>query len=208
MTSTDTGVFSGSWVSLDKPSDLRLSSEQICVSPRPLGPTHTLVLYSERPSPTGIYPRTIEMPIEALLFALHCPNLKVPRGARIPYRRQSVMPRVLLRVRHLASFPALVVYMHTRDHERLFRSILPPFITDALDLLFLEKKTTTFHRVAQDLATQGTYDVLVQAGSTISGLRINIEDVGLKETMLDAKVELIFRVLIKSITYKSRAEFD
>ena len=54
---------------------LRLSTSSLGVSPIPFGPTHMLLLYSEDPSGTGVYPKIVEVPICDVLVLAHCPNL-------------------------------------------------------------------------------------------------------------------------------------
>jgi hypothetical protein len=119
------------------------------VSPRALGPTHLLMIYTttktvqtlrrSKRTPSGctsrvvILPRTLEIPINSLLFALSTPNLSNPHA--FPHRRPVVpgeLPRVLMQVRHIETFHALVVFMHNGNQAELFRHLMPEWIRDLL----------------------------------------------------------------------------
>ena len=110
------------------------------VSPRPLGPTHILAIYSIVPSPKlqSMLPETIELPINDLLFVLNIPNLSNPKI--IPHRLPCELPRVFMNVKRLETFPELVVYLHTRNQAELFRRILPEWIRDAMYPLPLDRR--------------------------------------------------------------------
>jgi hypothetical protein len=110
------------------------------ISPRPLGPTHILTIYSIVHSPKlqSMLPETIELPINDLLFVLNVPNLSNPNV--IPHRLPCELPRVLMNVKRLETFPELVVYLHTRNQAELFRRILPEWIRDAMYPLPLDRR--------------------------------------------------------------------
>ena len=124
-----------------------LSTPDKLISPRPLGPTHILVAYAtapsaivspsngkntlprRRPSTNMTYPQTIELPINDLLFTLNVPNLSSPV---LPRRLQRELPRVLMQVPHLETFPELVVYLHTKNQAELFRRVIPEWVRDLM----------------------------------------------------------------------------
>ena len=135
------------------PIEPRLSTPEKLISPRPLGLTHILVVYATMPSrpivppvdPQGIlsrrkkntvtYPEVIELPINDLLFILNVPNLapsKTPDTPLLPRRLQKELPRVLMYVPHLDTFPELVIYLHTKNQAELFRKIIPEWIRDLI----------------------------------------------------------------------------
>ncbi|KAL0062285.1 hypothetical protein AAF712_010854 [Marasmius tenuissimus] len=143
-----------------------LSTRDVLISPRPLGPTHICVLVKDnnhggtidiggggsgttakqraKPRPQRLlHTQTIDQPINDLLFTLNAPNL-LPADAdsgvstlsSLPRRLHKELPRVGIRVPHLDTFPALVVYLHTKNQAELFRRIIPEFIRDIMHPLF------------------------------------------------------------------------
>jgi len=137
-----------------------VSNEKL-ISPRPLGPTHILVVHadpdrptdqalttgthshptrSKKPLPPLPYSTVIELPINDLLFILNVPNIPTPAykhdhpiPSPLPPRLHKELPRVLLGpVPHLETFPELVVYLHTQNQAELFRRLIPEWIRDAL----------------------------------------------------------------------------
>ncbi|KDQ32609.1 hypothetical protein PLEOSDRAFT_1098609 [Pleurotus ostreatus PC15] len=135
-------------ITFDIWGDLRLSSTEKVISPRPLGPTHILVVHQgplqrtpsrARNSQRESVPDSLELPINDLLFVLNVPNLSPPNRslsevpARIlPHRLHKELPRVLLCVPHLYTFHELVVYLHTKNQAALFRKIIPEWIRDLM----------------------------------------------------------------------------
>ncbi|KAF8064895.1 hypothetical protein FPV67DRAFT_1389167, partial [Lyophyllum atratum] len=126
-----------------------LSSAEKLISPRPLGPTHILIIHCN-PGPSCIYQpvtgggrrplrrklssplsRIVELPINDLLFVLNIPNLS-PTLPILPPRLHKELPRVLMYVPHLETFPELVVYLHTHNQAELFRSLVPEWIRDLM----------------------------------------------------------------------------
>ena len=125
----------------------RLSTPEKLISPRPPGLTHILIVYVTMPSrpivppvdPQGTlsrckknavtyYPEVIELPINDLIFILNVPNLAPSKAADtplLPRRLQKELPRVLMYVPHLDTFPELVIYLHTKNQAELFRKIIP-----------------------------------------------------------------------------------
>ncbi|KDR76951.1 hypothetical protein GALMADRAFT_420785 [Galerina marginata CBS 339.88] len=149
---TDDGLFS-IWGSQS------LSTTESLISPRPLGPTHILVVYATQPpmfaalserhygvdtirpmrrkantAPT--FPEVVELPINDLLFVLNVPNLmppdEFPSLSTLPRRLHKEMPKVLLHVPHLETFPELVIYLHTKNQAALFRSVIPEWMRDLM----------------------------------------------------------------------------
>ncbi|KAK1227018.1 hypothetical protein PQX77_009980 [Marasmius sp. AFHP31] len=143
-----------------------LSTRDVLISPRPLGPTHICVLVQDdnhrgtidtggggsgitakpraKPRPQRLlHTQTIDQPINDLLFTLNAPNL-LPADAQsgvsalssLPRRLHKELPRVGIRVPHLDTFPALVVYLHTKNQAELFRRMIPEFIRDIMHPLF------------------------------------------------------------------------
>ncbi|KAH9474390.1 hypothetical protein JR316_0012848 [Psilocybe cubensis] len=137
-----------------------LSTLDKLISPRQLGPTHILVVYASQPTkntysraqkrdglntfrdtrcrtmvaPT--LPEVLEVPINDLLFLVNVPNL-IPNGsfgdlAILPPRLQNELPKVLLHVPHLETFPELMVYLHTKNQAALFRSIITEWVRDLI----------------------------------------------------------------------------
>ena len=91
-------------------------------------------------------------------------HVKMP--FRIPYRT----PKILLRVRHLDSFIKIVVYIHTRDPNELFASLLPEWLLAAIVSLEnmdedsdLESEETV-EMVAQSIAKKTSYEDIITAG--------------------------------------------
>ncbi|KAF8953064.1 hypothetical protein BDZ97DRAFT_635703 [Flammula alnicola] len=132
----------------------RLSTQQKLISPRPLGPTHILVVYAMQPSKPIILPRdnmatvrrrpaastyseVLELPINDLLFILNVPNLMSDSAEGrlipiLPRRLHKEMPKVLMHVPHLDTFPELVVYLHTKNQAALFRALVPEWMRDIM----------------------------------------------------------------------------
>ncbi|KAJ8083368.1 hypothetical protein PM082_009240 [Marasmius tenuissimus] len=143
-----------------------LSTRDVLISPRPLGPTHICVLVEDnnhggtidiggggsgtttkqraklRPQRL-LHTQTIDQPINDLLFTLNAPNL-LPADAdsgvstlsSLPRRLHKELPRAGIRVPHLDTFPALIVYLHMKNQAELFRRIVPEFIRDIMHPLF------------------------------------------------------------------------
>jgi hypothetical protein len=131
-----------------------LSTQEILISPRPLGVTHILVVYTTDPPDTAspvddqatvrrrkgraspTYPEVAELPINDLLFALNTPNLSCDNSQGfkpiLPRRLHKEIPRVLMQVPHLQTFPELVVYLHTKNQAALFRKLIPEWIRDLI----------------------------------------------------------------------------
>lgn len=126
-----------------------LSTAEKLISPRPLGPTHVLIIHSN-PGPSRVFQpvtgggrrtlrrklssplsNVVELPINDLLFVLNVPNL-VPTTPILPPRLHKELPRVLMYVPHLETFPELVVYLHTLNQAELFRSLVPEWIRDII----------------------------------------------------------------------------
>lgn len=128
-----------------------LSTQDILISPRPLEATHILVIYTIDPSSTPrpadtqrtvhrrktpIYPEVMELPINDLLFVLNVPNL-LPNSREsfkpiLPRRLHKEMPRIMMQVPHLQTFPELVIYLHTKNQAELFRKLIPDWIRDLM----------------------------------------------------------------------------
>lgn len=105
-----------------------LSTGHQLISPRPLGATHTLIIYDKFQSDKKrVY---IECPINGLIFTLHCPNVVNPSA--LVCHPSSHLPRVVLRAPHARSFVDLVAYFHTRDQVALFKKVLPEWVRDLL----------------------------------------------------------------------------
>ncbi|KAJ8508112.1 hypothetical protein ONZ45_g9579 [Pleurotus djamor] len=143
-------VSTGGAITFDVWGDPRLSSTEKVISPRVLGSTHILVIHEGELSPKktlskskdsrrDTIPYSLELPINDLLFVLNVPNLAPPSrslnevSARIlPHRLHKELPRVLMAVPHLDTFPELVVYLHTKNQAALFRKIIPEWIRDLM----------------------------------------------------------------------------
>lgn len=88
-------------------------------------------------SPTT-FPEIAELPINDLLFLLNTPNLYVSRNSGghrkpiLPRRLHKEIPRVLMHVPHLQTFPELVIYLHTKNQAELFRKIIPEWMRDLM----------------------------------------------------------------------------
>jgi hypothetical protein len=127
-----------------------LSTTDKLISPRPLGPTHILLIHAPSASSTPIneaaaapmrrpkiptlgFPKVIELPINDLLFLLSVPNLSSRSSApALPRRLHKELPRVIMHVPHLETFPELVIYLHTMNQAELFRSLIPEWIRDLM----------------------------------------------------------------------------
>ncbi|RDB17372.1 hypothetical protein Hypma_001832 [Hypsizygus marmoreus] len=126
---------------------MTLSTTDRLISPRPLGPTHIVIVHSSTEPSTfhsvALSGRTlrrkkssplvnvVELPINDLLFVLNVPNL----GRALPIlppRLHKELPRVVMYVPHLETFPELVVYLHTRNQAELFRKLVPEWIRDLM----------------------------------------------------------------------------
>ncbi|KAF5384365.1 hypothetical protein D9615_003482 [Tricholomella constricta] len=125
-----------------------LCSAEKLISPRPLGPTHILIVHSS-PGSSRVYrpvkgggrrplrrklstlSNVVELPVNDLLFVLNVPNL-APAVPVLPPRLHKELPRVLMYVPHLETFPELVVYLHTQNQAELFRKLIPEWIRDLM----------------------------------------------------------------------------
>lgn len=138
-------------------SSASLSTEDRVISPRPLEPTHILLVYAEsivtstvpltdgtntlprRKGKAGLtmtYPEILEVPVNDLVFTLNVPNLK-PTGhsgtiSALPRRLHRELPRAMLRVPHLETFHSLVVYLHTKNQAELFSNIIPEWLRELM----------------------------------------------------------------------------
>lgn len=121
-----------------------LSTTDKLISPRPLGPTHILLVHAHSVPSTFVIgttarrtkkhtasPKVIELPINDLLFLMSVPNLTSGVPA-LPRRLHKELPRVVMYVPHLATFPELVIYLHTMNQAELFRALIPEWIRDLM----------------------------------------------------------------------------
>ncbi|KAG6905956.1 hypothetical protein DXG01_016680 [Tephrocybe rancida] len=134
---------------IDMWGSVMLSTTEKLISPRPLGPTHILVVHSI-PGPSRVFQpvtgggrkplrrkqssplsNVVEIPINDLLFALNVPNL-APAIPVLPPRLHKELPRVLMYVPHIDTFPELVVYLHTQNQAELMRKLIPEWIRDLM----------------------------------------------------------------------------
>ncbi|KAJ7700333.1 hypothetical protein B0H17DRAFT_1047001 [Mycena rosella] len=126
-----------------------LSTPNKLISPRPLGPTHILVVHtaplSVSKSGKTVLPRSrgdatakpsfpnADIPINDLLFLLNVPNLVTADGhCPLPRRLHKELPRALLRVPHLETIHELIVYLHTMNQAELFRKLIPEWMRDLM----------------------------------------------------------------------------
>ncbi|KAF8208078.1 hypothetical protein K438DRAFT_1961597 [Mycena galopus ATCC 62051] len=124
-----------------------LSTRHKLISPRPLGPTHILVAHIEplsvSKSGKSSLPRrsrgeaakpsfpNMDIVINDVLFTLGAPNLVAVDGhSPLPHRLHKELPRVLLRVPFLETFPEVVVFLHTMNQAELFRKAIPEWMRD------------------------------------------------------------------------------
>ncbi|KAK0224158.1 hypothetical protein IW262DRAFT_1371494 [Armillaria fumosa] len=109
------------------------TSTSLLISPRPLGPTHILVVLPlQDPPTTGSQipdpAQALELPINDLLFMMNAPNLA--SSPKLPSRLHQELPRVGIRVPDVRTFRHLVIYLHTRNLGQLMRAIFPDWIRD------------------------------------------------------------------------------
>ncbi|KAJ6464041.1 hypothetical protein C8R45DRAFT_840552 [Mycena sanguinolenta] len=124
-----------------------VSTDKKLLSPRPLGPTHILVIHTEplsiSKSGKSALPRrgrgdatkpafpNMDVAINDVLFVMGAPNVVTPDGrCSLPHRLHKELPRVLLRVPSLQTFPELIVYLHTMNQAELFRRLIPEWMRD------------------------------------------------------------------------------
>ncbi|KAG5726390.1 hypothetical protein E4T56_gene9329 [Termitomyces sp. T112] len=157
---TDRRFFSPYDYSVDVWDTIRLSTADKLISPRPLGPTHILIVHSE-PEPSRILQsvtrsrrkpvrrmkssplsNVVEIPVNDLLFVLNAPNLSSTTPT-LPPRLQKELPRVVMYVPHTETFPELVVYLHTQNQAELFRKLIPEWIRDIMHPLPAIPDTST-----------------------------------------------------------------
>ncbi|KAF7985995.1 hypothetical protein HWV62_41312 [Athelia sp. TMB] len=97
-------------------------------SPRPLRPTHLLLL-ADAAAPPNKQRACLACPANALILLAHCPNIAHPAAfAPSPTEEgkgEGGLVRVALRVPHARLFAHLVAFFHTRDQPALFRALLP-----------------------------------------------------------------------------------
>ncbi|KAJ7291465.1 hypothetical protein C8J57DRAFT_216751 [Mycena rebaudengoi] len=138
-----------------------LSTPNKLISPRPLGPTHILVVHTDpvavsrsgkttlprrRPNADGGKApfANIDIAINDLLFTLNVPNLVSLDGrSALPKRLHKELPRALIRVPHMETFHELVVYLHTKNQAELFRSVVPEWMRDLMHPLPAPEPTVT-----------------------------------------------------------------
>ncbi|KAL0945892.1 hypothetical protein HGRIS_012177 [Hohenbuehelia grisea] len=129
-------------------SSLALSTAHQLISPRPLGPTHVLVVYakpsqnqsaaaqhrhrrSNSVTPSPSHPEPLEVAINDLLFVVNSPNLLMYPA--LPRRLERDLPRVVIRgVPHIDTFPELNAYLRTKNQAALFRALLPEWLRDVM----------------------------------------------------------------------------
>ncbi|KAK0194694.1 hypothetical protein F5146DRAFT_1037142 [Armillaria mellea] len=109
------------------------TSTSLLISPRPLGPTHILVVFPLQDLPAAgsqisVPAQALELPINDLLFVLNAPNLA--SSPKLPSRLHQELPRVGIRVPDVETFRHLVIYLHTRNLGQLMRDIIPDWIRD------------------------------------------------------------------------------
>jgi hypothetical protein len=197
-----------------------------------------------------VYEKVVEVPVCDLLVAVHCPNLRLGGSSfgsdsgsfcdgrsismsasgcgdaeiatRLPYRQDSSgnLPRMLLRVSDLATFPAVVMYMHTRDRARLIRQVVGEHVWRAIGHFYDPEVSEVAHVSSHNSASKGSsssvvvalrlaleevpYTEIVNAGAAVLALEKNLQDVGLQEKPLLREVERLRRALVKAVNGKSK----
>jgi hypothetical protein len=128
---------------------LFLSTESKMISPRPLGPTHILVVHAKplslsKSGKSSLPHRTrgdvtkptfpnIDVAINDMIFVLGVPNAVFPDGhCSLPLRLHKELPRVLLHVPSLVGFVDIIVYIHTMNQAELFRKAIPEWMRDLM----------------------------------------------------------------------------
>ncbi|KAF9041887.1 hypothetical protein BDZ89DRAFT_1059913, partial [Hymenopellis radicata] len=115
-----------------------LSTLDKLISPRPLGPTHVLVVVQQdETSQRAVYSQTLQVAINDLLFTLNAPNL----ASSLPPRMFKELARVGIKVPHLESFRAL---------PALLRAVIPEWMRDITHVLNIFRP--------QEVAPQATPD--------------------------------------------------
>jgi hypothetical protein len=173
----------------------RLTTTSKMFSPRPLGPTHVLVVVEasqevfnassrrrNRGDYTVTYSSCLELPINDLLFILGCPNLNERIGHTIhcsplPHRLTEELPRVGVCVPNVQTFPELVVFLHTYNQAELFRKIVPEWVRDMVHPL----TTSTFGHSGSDTQAgawvgptpRGSISSIASQDSTASSYKIS-----------------------------------
>ncbi|KAJ7720917.1 hypothetical protein B0H16DRAFT_1432123 [Mycena metata] len=122
-----------------------LSTENSLISPRPLGPTHILVVHTRPLSVSkqgkSSLPRrghdahfpNMDVPVNDLLLCLSAPNLVTVDGhSPLPHRLHEELPRALLQVPHLETFHEAVVFIHTMNQAEMFRALIPQWMRDLM----------------------------------------------------------------------------
>ncbi len=113
-----------------------LSTLDKLISPRPLGPTHVLVVVQQdETSQRAVYSQTLQVAINDLLFTLNAPNLV----SSLPPRMFKELTRVGIKVPHLDSFRAVVVFLHTQNQAALMRSVIPEWMRDITHVLNISR---------------------------------------------------------------------
>lgn len=130
------------------------------------------------------------------------------------------MPRVLLRVKSLAAFPALIVYLHTKNQAELFRVLIPQWICDVLHPLPLASALArtlpssggpagrSVEAVVHELVLQAKDDELAHVCMTVASLKENLEEIGLHEEALSNEVEMTYAILLKAVNRIAQASAD
>ncbi|TFK32389.1 hypothetical protein BDQ12DRAFT_739386 [Crucibulum laeve] len=173
----------------NKWDEIMLSTAEQLISPRPLAPTHILVAYTitptvvvsplsrldqnttRRPRPT--FPEIVELPINDLSLILNAPNLASSTiegngigGPVLPHRLHKKLPRVLIQVPHLETFPEAIIYLHTKNQAELFRKLIPEWMRDIMHPLPAPQVNT----VAQGNSNQANGISLAMDGKKVMKL--------------------------------------
>ncbi|TFK69869.1 hypothetical protein BDN72DRAFT_839907 [Pluteus cervinus] len=155
-----------------------LSTDHQLISPRPLGPTHSLLVYpiplsldrtnhdltlsrkhfqNTTDTATVTFSELLEVPINDLLFIANVPNFVPFRDdgctLTLPRRIPGELPRSFFPVPHLDAFSELVVYLHTKNQAELFRKLVPEWVRDVMHPL----PTSSSSSPAHNRITSGSY---------------------------------------------------
>ncbi|KAJ6588181.1 hypothetical protein B0H19DRAFT_1057421 [Mycena capillaripes] len=209
-----------------------LSTQHKLISPRPLGPTHILVVHTEplalSKSGKGSLPRrtrsdatkpsfpNMDIPINDLLFALGVPNLVAGNG--LPPRLHKELARVLLRVPHLETFHEVVVFLHTLNQAEMFRKLIPEWIRDLMHPLPLPtlpalKDTTSIFSPKKSRGPASLFSILAPSKLANSGSSIYSVDTvssgmsghssDLPAAVLERTADTIARDIVDSLPFFS-----
>lgn len=160
-------------------------------------PSHILAVFGKAPPPGSTAPRQVTLyPVHSLVLKAHCAHLPVPPPAYPPPQHVNGEQTLQLPVWSIClpspqTYPALSVYLYTKNVQRLMRSLLPIAVPE--DLRDAPGRTKEF---GQQLGEKFPVTVIVRYTFLIHGLWQNMCALGIFDKDLWDALDAVWNTIL------------